>query len=282
MKNFICKRPLVTILAIVGLCIFAWGGYYAVKRIVSHERTQNQAITELKTQVAILSEKVNSNDVSRNFTNAVSQDGFDYLAIGNSITLHPITDYWWGEWGMAASDANHDYFHLITDGIEEKLENEKKVNAFAINYYMWEVTANDRSETWSQLDDCLMPGVDLVTIQLGENAYDLSTLESDMTSMINHIYEKCPGVQVIVIDGFNETDSHEMRKGAAKASGAAFVDLSDIRDVEEYRAGLGTIVEGDDGQDHVIEHEGVARHPGDKGMQVIAERVMESLKGFEQ
>lgn len=38
---------------------------------------------------------------------------YDYLVIGNSITSHPINEYWWGEWGMAASKKENDFVHIL-------------------------------------------------------------------------------------------------------------------------------------------------------------------------
>lgn len=42
-----------------------------------------------------------------------------------------------------------------------------------------------------------------------------------------------------------------------------------------YMAEIGAAVFGDDGEEHVIEHNGVAAHPGDEGMAVIADRILE-------
>ena len=61
---------------------------------------------------------------------------FDYLAIGNSITQHPVVeDLWWGEWGMAASDEEHDFYHLVTKAIEGKY---KSTSSNVLNYTIWE------------------------------------------------------------------------------------------------------------------------------------------------
>ena len=126
--------------------------------------------------------------------------------------------------------------------------------------------------------DYLVSGVDLVTIQLGENASDISTFESDYIELVNHIKERCPDVNIVIIDDFWDTSRGEMRKAAAKETGAGFVDLSDIRGQSEYRLGMNAIVYDAEGQEHVNKHYGVSKHPNDKGMEVIAERVLEDIK----
>lgn len=60
--------------------------------------------------------------------------------------------------------------------------------------------------------------------------------------------------------------------------GVQFADLSEIRDKAEYRASMGQKVYGDDGEEHIIEHSGVANHPGDSGMEYIANIVIANIK----
>lgn len=57
-----------------------------------------------------------------------------------------------------------------------------------------------------------------------------------------------------------------------------FVSLNEIKETADYQAGLGTIVYDQNGNGHVIEHEGVAVHPGDKGMKYIAEAVEKKIE----
>ena len=60
--------------------------------------------------------------------------------------------------------------------------------------------------------------------------------------------------------------------------GVQFVDLAMIKDDDSYQCGLGTVVYDENGLQHVVEHEGVAKHPGDKGMEYIANAVLQTLK----
>ena len=56
-----------------------------------------------------------------------------------------------------------------------------------------------------------------------------------------------------------------------------FADLSAIKGNVEYQCGLGTIVYDNQGNQHIVQHEGVAGHPGDKGMKYIADRIIELI-----
>lgn len=69
----------------------------------------------------------------------------------------------------------------------------------------------------------------------------------------------------------------EQKERACKKAGAEYVSLQGIKDNKEYFCGIGARVFGDDGKEHIVEHDGVAVHPGDKGMKAIAERIIEQL-----
>ena len=61
------------------------------------------------------------------------------------------------------------------------------------------------------------------------------------------------------------------------APGIYHLRLSDIKGLPEYKCGMGTTVYDDEGKPHIVEHEGVAGHPGDKGMKEIADKVINCI-----
>lgn len=85
-------------------------------------------------------------------------DDYNYLAIGNSITIHPLNEYWWNECGMAASTAEKDYVHQVASALDAKY--------YAYNFATREMMEHDRGETLSLLDGLLSEELDLVTIPI--------------------------------------------------------------------------------------------------------------------
>ena len=205
--------------------------------------------------------------------NAMETDGtFKYLAIGNSITVHPIRPFWWGNWGMAATSADKDYVHTISSYIERRTGS---VSMNAIYYADWERTSSgwQRTMKLSELDSLLAPDLDLVTIMLGENVTDTSDIQQDFQNLINYIRQKSPNARIIMIGQFWPDDTLENAKRAVcYTNGISFVDLSAIWG-QEYRIGMGATVWGADGMTHVISDEGVAQHPNDAAMAYIGQSV---------
>jgi len=203
------------------------------------------------------------------------RDGFNYLAIGNSLTVHEICKYWWNPVGMAASDAEHDYFHLVQSGLRCRFGT---VTARAVGFSEWERTEHDRDQTLAKLDGLLCERLSLVTIQLGENVLDFSTLAEDYVSLIEHVLRKTGGrAQVIVIGDFWKDGT--IRAEAAKKCGVDYVSLDEaLKEPAKYRSRIGAVVFDAAGNRHIVEHSGVAKHPGDEGMAFIAAKVLEKVR----
>ena len=208
---------------------------------------------------------------------------FDYLAIGNSITQHPVVeDLWWGEWGMAASDEEHDFYHLVTKAIEGKY---KSTSSNVLNYTIWESPYYDRQHTLKFLDGYLNEDLDFITIDLGENCIkgnDQSSeefqeeLTRDYADLVDYIAEKCPKVKIVMIGCYWERpESDAAKQVVCQDKKIDYIDLSSIRG-SEYRVGEKD-VQGADGQTHTIDVGPVAEHPGDLAMQYIADQVVSCL-----
>ncbi|MBR5384691.1 MAG: SGNH/GDSL hydrolase family protein [Bacteroidales bacterium] len=258
-------------LFIVSPIVLAAAIIFALVKIGRHERSQNEMISNLTEEVRVLSHKLNG------MTGGVEwpEDSFNYLAIGNSLTVHGVTTFWWNECGMAASKDEKDYFHLVTSGLEKKAGN---VYSVRFNFGAWEIQAHDRDETLVSLDKYLSPKIDLVTVQLAENVTNLDTYEKDYVSLLTYLKTYCPKARILVVGDFwSRENRDQLKEQACKECGVEYISLEGIKDNNDYFCGLGTTVYDDDGNPHVVEHGGVAAHPGDTGMEAIADRILKAL-----
>jgi uncharacterized repeat protein (TIGR02543 family) len=201
---------------------------------------------------------------------------FDYLAIGNSITKHPLYSYWWNECGMAATSSENDYVHLVADHLKKTYGD---VCFEAIHFGKWETQAQNRRETYGVIDPYLSTKLDMVTIQLSENVTDITAFEEDFEDLIRYIKQRAPCATILVIDDFWDNDKKEsLKKEACSNTNVIFLSLDDIKGKEEYQCGLGTVVYDPEGGGHVVEHNGVAVHPGNKGMRYIADIIIGAIE----
>ena len=205
-------------------------------------------------------------------------DTLNYLAIGNSITRHGLSDYWWGDWGMAASSEDKDYFHLVAQKLQEA---HGPVTAKAFNFYAWEPQAHDRAEALTLLDNYLSEDLDYISIQLGENVSDTSTFEADYDELIRYVGQRAPKAKIVLVGNFMTNNLvDELKLRVAVKYSLAFIDLSEIRDNGAYQCGMGTMVYGADGQQHQVNHEGTSIHPNDAAMAYIADKVFTAMETF--
>lgn len=269
MKN---NRKLFIIILLL-CCVALGGGVFFTYRLVKYEKTQNSKISQLQDDISLLREEFKA--LKGEKTIDYSDTAYNYLAIGNSITKHDVCDYWWNEIGMAASSEDNDYVHLVIGKLVEKYGD---VYSYAYNFYLWEAQAADRAETLELLDPYMDSRLNLVTIQLSENVSNMDTFEEDFTKLINYIREKSPEAQIIIIDDFwNSRDKSTIKARVAQKFNIAFVNLSEIKGNADYQCGLGTIVYDDEGNPHIVEHDGVAIHPGDLGMEYIANAIIDLI-----
>ena len=191
------------------------------------------------------------------------------LFLGNSITRHePKSEIGWeNDWGMAASKRENDYVHVAVRLMEEKFG---KVNYCIANCGEWEMNYHNE-DVLNEWEEARNFHADIVVVRLGENIFNVK--DKFETHPLAPYYAKfieyfCanPNAKVIVTGLFWRSPQIEaaIEKVVAE-KGYAYVPLNDLGDNEENMA-IG-----------LFWHNGVAMHPGDLGMQRIAERIVKVL-----
>ena len=196
------------------------------------------------------------------------------LFIGNSITLHGKCSYWPGEWGMAASKEENDYVHSLVN----KLRSDGLQVDYAVtNFFQWEVMDHDRDEVLPLLDDYLKDSYDYIILQIGENITSTATLERDFDSLFSYLSKRQPKARLLALGSFFiKDDVDNIKKTCVWNGGGKYISLKDIRGTFPYMAGNNIKVEAD-GKIYTINHAGVALHPNDEAMAVMAGRLYDRI-----
>ncbi len=272
------------ILSVLILLLLAAALTFCTLRLLAHEQAQNEELDRIESlagEVSALSGRLAALEQQLgDFADDYKRDqeyfryghqwgnGFNWLALGNSITLIQAYGH-----GVASTRPDNDYFALVQAYLAAKHE---EVDAFRYNFVLWE-QAENRSSKLYVIDSFLSPAIDLVTLQLGENAADLSAYQEDLAFLIRHIQEACPHARVIVVDDFWDEAKSALRRAAADETGAAFADLAAIRGEKEYQSAEGTVFFLADGSQKTVTKE-AETHPGDEGMAAIAEKIIALLE----
>lgn len=193
------------------------------------------------------------------------------LVLGNSITVHPIWFYWWGEWGMAATIRENDFVHKLQSKI-------RTLNSGCIvegvNIAAWEVDHTTYDLT--NLDTYFETERDVVIIRLGENVVSEVNWEVSLQTLINYIESKTDAKIFITGVFFTDASKDVILASRALNNGFPYVELSSLNSGANL-AGMGTIVYDEEGNPHAIDNEGVADHPSDIGMEAIAEKIFQLM-----
>lgn len=176
---------------------------------------------------------------------------------------------------MAASKPEKDYYHIVSEWLRE---NNDEVNTAAVNFSIWETLATDRAEMLVHIEDCLCDELDVITLQLGENVKNLDSFDTDFKYLVQYIQKNAPKAKIIIIgDIWLYANRDEVKRTVSEECGVVYLNLSEIVNNPAYQCGIGTTVFDSNGDAHIVEHEGVALHPGDSGMQYIADGIIEAL-----
>ena len=189
------------------------------------------------------------------------------LFVGNSITRHGILHDigWHTDWGMAASDIEKDYVHIIKSRVSEKDDDA----AFCVcQASVWERSYKD-DEPYKIYEPARDFDADIIIMRVIENC-KAAEFEPDVFSkaykeFISYL-NKSGKAKVVLTTGFWKHPGDDSIKKVSDELGFPCIYLGNLGEDDSMKA-IG-----------LFEHAGVAAHPGDLGMLNIADRIWEEIK----
>ena len=194
------------------------------------------------------------------------------LFLGNSITLHgPKTDIGWaGNWGMAASAEDKDYVHLVSGALARHTGSTPEIRVrniadFERNYAAYDVDG--------QMKDLFAFDPDLVVLAIGENVPTLGSeatkaqFKAGVMKILGCALSNRHPLVVVRSSFWPDSAKDEVLRQASQEAGAIFVDAGP----------LGREAANVARSERSFTHEGVASHPGDRGMKALAEAIVQAV-----
>lgn len=190
------------------------------------------------------------------------------MFLGNSITLHGIKpEIGWNHlWGMAASAREKDYVHLLESRIGEQYPDAAYCICQAAD---WERRYRNGAETYAQYAKARAFNADVIIMRLIENCpsenFDAEAFKQSLAGLLDYL-NPTGKAEVILTAGFWKHPGNAAIAEYASERGTPFAVLDDLGSDDAMKAvGL-------------FWHTGVASHPGDLGMQNIADRIWKKLE----
>ena len=188
------------------------------------------------------------------------------LIVGNSITRHGPDEHigWFGDYGMSASKEENDYVHRLARKLNDAFIMVRQLSA-------WERGYVDGSFSDS-LEEERAFCADEIIFNLGENVCPLKSEEEKakfkgaIESLLSLMNPK--NAKIYFCTCFWESGSVDgVIREVAKERNMPVVELGEFGKDKKYMA-IG-----------LFEHRGVAIHPGDLGMEAIADRLFQTMRG---
>ncbi|MEZ6123575.1 MAG: SGNH/GDSL hydrolase family protein [Planctomycetaceae bacterium] len=194
------------------------------------------------------------------------------LFLGNSITLHgPAPQIGWtGNWGMAASRQEYDYVHRLLSKVMEQTGH--RPQSMIRNIADFERTPTE-FDIPKQLASEVAFRPDLIIIAIGENAARPETdaakqkFAQDFRRLVSTLGQGTSAKIFVRSQFWPDPVRDGLMQQVTNELGHHFVDISAEVNESCYAR-----------SERAIEHAGVAAHPGDQGMQVIAEALWRSIQ----
>ncbi len=210
--------------------------------------------------------------VSGQQDNKTAYYGMNMFMLGNSILQHGKAESigWYGNWGMAASAEELDYAHRLQYYLSDKYgEVEFKKCNFA-EFERAIATTTDFTSYFNWIKS-IMDGMsstpEIITIQMGENVTidNRNTYKAAVIQLVKFLRENVPDANIVVCTPFwGGSGKVDGMKDAAEELGVRVAYLHTLNTNENKAIGK-------------FEHNGVASHPGDTGMDNIAKLIYDEL-----
>ena len=193
------------------------------------------------------------------------------VILGNSITIHgPSAKIGWtNNCGMAASSLDKDYSHLLVAALADK--NGKKPEALIGSLYEFEkqYTNYDAAAKLKRYTDF---NAGLVIVAIGENvtvakAADQAAFKAGLVKVLSLLRNDGHATVFVRSCFWANAVKDRLLKQAADETGCRFVDIGALgKDESNYARSERTWASA-----------GVGMHPGDKGMQAIADALLKAI-----
>ena len=196
------------------------------------------------------------------------------VVAGNSLTDN------WGNFGLAASDPDHDWYSYVKSYIA-KVNPKATFNRFSFSAWESATTTAQRDTVFNkQLKPALSANTDLVIIQLGDNVKyeENTTFLADAKKLIQNIKSVSPKAVVMwVASWYSSGNLIADIQNACESEGAIYVPIHSIAQEGSHTSYVGATQTDADGNTRVIDNGGRASHPGDSGHKLIGEAVIRSF-----
>lgn len=231
-----------------------------------------QASVLLGLLVAAMGPAMAEEPASRSIARLKAARGGKVLFLGNSITLHgPAPAIGWNaNWGMAASAEERDYVHVLTAALGKIVGKSPEIRVANIADFERAFRTYDLD---AQLQKALQFRADVVVLAIGENVPALSAgaeqaeFQKSLIQLLTRL-KQAGQPEVFVRSCFwPDAVKDEALKNAAAETGCVFVDISP----------LGGNAANQASSERQFSHAGVAAHPGDRGMQAIADAILAAM-----
>ncbi|WP_075601953.1 chitobiase/beta-hexosaminidase C-terminal domain-containing protein [Saccharicrinis aurantiacus] len=196
------------------------------------------------------------------------------FVLGNSLTLG------FGTHGMASTDINTDYYYWVQQSLVIN-NNDLSMNRFSGTTWETGNTTTRLSFLNNTVSKRITGDEDLIVIQLGDNVNTderKKTLKDDAVKLINWFATKCPKAEIIWVYGWYQmsTNMPLIKTAILETEGCKLVDISQYSR-KQYQSAIGNTYIDSNGEVATISSWGVASHPGDLGMIMIASEIINKL-----